>query len=139
MTDFSTLKHAEIVTFAISHQEDLGASGLTETEILAALQTGRAVLETRPHGFAVVELKKTAQEGKFIPHLWLLYIDRQLQGRGLGRRFVRELKATYATEYHMSLSCYGPRRRAFFGRLGFRIESKDGDHRRMTTNPDGHQ
>ena len=93
MADFSVMNEAEIAAFANSRQEEMGSSGLTEADILAALQTGRAVLEIRPHGFAVVELKEADQKGKFIPHLWLLYIDSEQQGRGLGQRFVRELKA----------------------------------------------
>jgi hypothetical protein len=52
----------------------------------------------------------------------------------MGRQFVRHLLKRYGVDYHMSLHCSGTRRRAFFGRLGFRIESRDGDMRCMTTN-----
>lgn len=131
--DFTTMTLAEIAAFVVDHQQEMGAHGITAEEVTAKVSTGRACLETRPFGFALVELT-TASDGKAIPHLWLLYVAPESRGRALGRRFVRELLAKHAADYHMSLWCEGPQRRAFFGRLGFRVEVRDGEMRRMTTN-----
>lgn len=131
--DFTSMSLAELATFIVEHQHEMGAHGITAEEVTAKLETGKASLETRPFGFALVELTPTSN-GRAIPHLWLLFISPESRGRSLGRRFVRDLLAQYATEYHMSLWCEGSRRRAFFGRLGFRVESREGEMRRMTTN-----
>jgi len=131
--DFTEMTLAEIANFVEEHQQEMGAHGNSADEVQAKVSTGKAVLETRTFGFALIELTPTS-DGKTIPHLWLLYVFPESRGRTLGRRFVRELLAKYATDFHMSLWCEGPRRRAFFGRLGFRVELREGEMRRMTTN-----
>lgn len=130
--DFTTLSDIELEQFAVLHQDALAISGLVQDDIVNAVAAGRATIERRPNGFAVIE-RQIAADGT-IPHLWLLFIAPELQGKGLGHRLMRELLRQHASVYHMSLYCYGVRRRAFFGRLGFRIESQDGEMRRMTTN-----
>ena len=130
--DFTTLTDAQLAQFAVAHQDGLDIDGLVEADIVTAVAAGRASLERRPYGFAIIEQRPAA--GGTIPHLWLLFVAPEHQGKGLGHRFARELLRQHATVYHMSLYCHGARRRAFFGRLGFRIESKDGEMRRMTTN-----
>jgi GNAT superfamily N-acetyltransferase len=130
--DFTTLTDAQLAQFAVAHQDALDIGGLVEADIVTAVAAGRASLELRPYGFAIIERRSAA--GGTIPHLWLLFVAPEHQGKGLWRRFMRELLHQHATVYHMSLYCHGARRRAFFGRLGFRIESQDGDMRRMTTN-----
>lgn len=131
--DFTTMTLADIAAFVAEHQQEMGAHGVTAEEVTTKVSTGMTGLETRPFGFALVELTR-ASDGKVIPHLWLLYVSPECRGRAFGRRFVRELLSQYATDYHMSLWCEGPRRRAFFGRLGFRVEVRDGEMRRMTSN-----
>lgn len=131
--DFTRLTASELVRFIIDHRDEMGAGGLTADDITNALTTGRAVLETRSYGFAIIELKP-ATDGKAMPHLWLLFVAAERRAQGIGRQFVRELLKRYEVDYHMSVHCSGARRRAFFGRLGFRIESRDGELRRMTTN-----
>jgi len=133
MIDFTQLSRLELAQFIVHHQAELDAGGIDEHDVLDALATGRAALETRPYGFAIVEQKPTTS-GKSMPHLWLVYIAAEHRSSRQGSKFVRELLVRYASDYHMSLYCYGSRRRAFFGRLGFRIESRDGEMRRMTTN-----
>ena len=130
--DFTTLTDAQLARFAVAHQDALDIGGLVEADIVTAVAAGRASLERRPYGFAIIEQRPAT--GGTIPHLWLLFVAPERQGKGLGHRFMRELLRQYATVYHMSLYCHGARRRAFFGRLGFRIESRDGEMRRMTTN-----
>lgn len=130
--DFTTLTDAQLAQFAVAHQDALDIGGLVDADIVTAVAAGRASLERRPYGFAIIEQRSAA--GGPIPHLWLLFVAPERQGKGLGHRFMRELLRQYATVYHMSLYCHGARRRAFFGRLGFRIESRDGEMRRMTTN-----
>ena len=136
--DYQHATDAEVDAFLTEHRQEMDADGLEPGDVLAALSAGRAVLERRAYGLAVIQLKKvsdprTGQNG-LIPHLWLLWIDPQTRGLGLGRRFVRELLKLHARGYHMSLVCNGARRRAFFGRLGFRVVQRDGECRTMTTN-----
>ena len=117
-----------LVAFVVEHQKEMGADGITAGELQEKLQSGAAVIEVWDDCFAVVELKGP------LPHLWLLYVASESRGRRLGSRFLRVLLKKYSSEYHMSLYCEGARRRAFFGRHGFRIESREGEMRRMTTN-----
>lgn len=130
--DFTAMTVDQVAAFAVAQQDELGIGGLEICDITTAIAEGRAALELRPYGFAVIELKATTAGGP-MPHLWLLCLAPQHRNQGQGRRFMRELLQLYAHEYHMSLWCHGARRRAFFGRLGFRIESRDGEMRRMTT------
>lgn len=130
--DFTTLTDTQLAQFAVAHQDALDIGGLVEADIVTAVAAGSASLERRTYGFAIIEQRPAT--GGTIPHLWLLFIAPEHQGKGLGHRFMRELLRQHATVYHMSLYCHGARRRAFFGRIGFRIESRDGDMRRMTTN-----
>ena len=131
--DYTTLTAAEIAAIAEARREEMGADGVTAGDVLEALESGKARIEVRSFGFGVVALKP-GLEGKLMPHLWLLYIDPAHRGRRLGNGLVRDMIRQYAKDYHMTVHCYGPRRRAFFGRLGFRVESRDGDLRCMTTN-----
>lgn len=135
MIDFTTLTTDELATFAVANQADMDADGITHAEIIERLAEGSAIFAARPFGFALLEQKSSPLDGKMIPHLWLLYVDPTARGKKTGHRFMRELLREFARDYHMSLYCHGPRRRAFFGRLGFRVESRDGEMRRMTTNP----
>jgi GNAT superfamily N-acetyltransferase len=135
LTNFSTFTDIEIAEFAVANQYEFGSNGETVDEILGRINDRSAVLEKRSYGFALIELKP-AGNGQQISHLWILYVAPERRGKRLGHRFVLELKRKYMKTHHMSLWCYGTRRRAFFGRLGFRIESRDGERRRMTTNPE---
>jgi hypothetical protein len=136
MTNFSNFTDIEVVDFAVAIQHEFGCDGLTTMEILDGLQAGSTALEKRPYGFCLINLKP-GHGGGNEPFLWLLYVNETLRGKRFGHRFVLELKAKYMTTHHMSLVCYGARRRAFFGRLGFRIESQTGELRIMTTKPVG--
>jgi GNAT superfamily N-acetyltransferase len=108
-------------------------SGVTAQEVVEKVNEGSAVFETRYYGFALVQLAPM-DGGKFRPHLWALYVNSEHRGKKLGHLFMRQLLRKFATDYHMTLGCNGAKRRAFFGRLGFRIENREGDYRRMTTN-----
>jgi len=129
--DFTTLTAGELALFAVAHQAELGVSGLIEADITEAIAAGRAILELRPYGFAIIE-QKAASNGLTIPHLWLLFVSPDRRGKGLGRSFMRDLLRQQSREYPMSLYCVGSRQCKFFGRLSFKIESQDGDMRRMT-------
>jgi GNAT superfamily N-acetyltransferase len=127
MPNYETMTVDDIDAFVVDHRDDFEC-GIEQHEIAAAVAAGRAVTEARTYGFAVV------QQGSAGPHLWFVYIDPSARGNGLGRRFVRELVQAHGADRHMTLQCYGPRRRAFFGSAGFRVESRDGEWRTMTTN-----
>lgn len=133
MPDFTQLTAAEVADFVETHGAEMDAPDVTSRDVLEALQAARAVLEVRPYGFALIQLQPTST-GSNIPFLWLLYVAPEHRGRGIGSKFVRELLRGYSSEYHMALYCYGAQRRRFFGRLGFVIESREGELRRMTTN-----
>ncbi|OAK55018.1 hypothetical protein A3K87_04255 [Variovorax paradoxus] len=132
MTDFQAMGHDEVGAFVEAHAAEIGGD-LTAAYVQAQLDSGSAVAELRPFGFAVIQQERTAQ-GQFIPHLLVLYVDPAERGRGVGHRFMRSLIGTYCKDYHMSLYCSGPARRRFYGRLGFVVESRDGETRLMTTN-----
>lgn len=136
MVDFTAFNHDEIAAFVVANQGDMDVDGFTIEEVTSALASGKAVMVARPFGFALIELKPGYEAGTMIPHLWAFFVSREIRKKGLGSRFMKELLRQYAKDHHMSLWCDGPRRRKFFGRFGFRIESKDGTMRRMTTNPD---
>ena len=123
----------QLASFAELNREELAADGITAADLLHAFESGRAVLEARVHAFAVVQLRDEP-DGDQAPHLWLLFVDPEHRGQGVGRELVREIVRKYSADRHMSLYCKGSVRRAFFGRLGFVVESRDGDMRRMTTN-----
>lgn len=129
--NYSDLTPEDADALVVKNRMDIGCEGLKPGEVLAALMSGAAVLERSPHGFAVVQIQT-------FPHLWVVYIDPASRGKGHGRQFVRDVVRKHAKTYHMSLSCHGARRRAFFGRIGFRVESREGEWRHMTTNDSPH-
>ena len=135
MIDFTALSPSDLASFFVSHQSELDAEGISEEYVMEMLRASKAVAELRPYGFALIQLQP-APGGKEMPHLWALYIDEQRRGSGLGLKFLREILKKYSRDYHMTLYCVGSRRRSFFGRAGFRVETRDGEMRRMTTNPD---
>ena len=132
MIDFAALSRLEIAEFLVAHQSELGIADLTAQKVVESLESGKAVLEARQYGFALIQ-QTPAADGT-IPHLWVLFIDNEQRESGLGSRFVRELLKKYSAKHHMSVWCEGSRRRRFFGRLGFVVESRFGEIRRMTTN-----
>jgi GNAT superfamily N-acetyltransferase len=132
MIDFAAMSRLEIAEFLVARQSELGIAELTTQKVIESLESGKAVLETRQYGFALIQ-QTPAADGT-IPHLWVLFIDNERRGSGLGSRFVRELLKKYSAKHHMSVWCEGSRRRRFFGRLGFVVESRFGEIRRMTTN-----
>lgn len=133
--DFMSMSIHDLDALAIQRAGELGAEGLEPGDVLRAIDEGRAIVERRPYGFAVVE-RTSAQGGCWVPHLWLLYVEPGQRSRGVGRTFVRELLKLHSQTHHMSLYCHGARRRKFFGSCGFVVESKQGEMRRMTTNKD---
>lgn len=132
--DFTMFSPDALAAFAESHRHELHAEGVTAADITNALAQGRAEIELRRYGFAVIEVTPGRAPGTQIPHLWLLYVNPSARGQGWGSRFVEELLEKYSTDYHMSLWCYGPKRVRFFERLGFVVGSRDGGMRHMTTN-----
>ena len=129
--NYTTLRAEQIAAYAESSCAEMEAD-VSAGDILDRLKNGKAVLEVRSFGFAVLKLKPGV-EGRLMPHLWLLYIDPSQRGLRNGHRFVQQLLSKYSRYYAMTVHCYGSRRRAFFGRLGFRIESREGQLRVMTT------
>jgi len=132
MTDFAAMSRREIAEFLVAHQSELGIADLTAQKVMESLESGKAVLETREYGFALIQ--QTPAADGMIPHLWALFIDNKRRESGLGSRFVREILKKYSARHHMSVWCEGSRRRRFFGRLGFVVEGRFGEVRRMTTN-----
>jgi GNAT superfamily N-acetyltransferase len=132
MIDFSAMSGGEIAEFLVTHQSELGIADLTTQKIIDSLESGTAVLETRHYGFALIQ--QTAAPDGMIPHLWALFVHDGQRGSGLGSRLVREILKKYSAQHPMSVWCEGSRRRRFFGRLGFVVESRHGEIRRMTTN-----
>lgn len=129
--NYTDMTPADIDALVVEHRDDIGCTGVEAGEVLAALTSGAAVVESCPQGFAIVQTSG-------FPHLWVLFIDPGSRGRGHGRTLVRQVLRKHAQAYHMSLICHGARRRAFFGRCGFRVETRDGEWRHMTTNESPH-
>jgi GNAT superfamily N-acetyltransferase len=132
MSGFEAMAHADIAAFVEAHAADLGAD-LTADYVHSALASGAAVIEAMPFGFAIVQLS-TGADASLIPHLLVFFVAPEKRGQKLGHFFMRELIGKYAKDNHMSLYCAGPARRRFYGRLGFVVESRDGEMRLMTTN-----
>ena len=132
MIDFTAMSTLEIAEFIVAHQSEMGIADLTTQKVIDSLESGKAVLETRQYGFALIQ-QSPAVDG-IILHLWALFVDNKQRGSGLGSRFVREILKKYSAKHHMSLWCEGSRRRRFFGRLGFVVNGRLGEARRMTTN-----
>jgi len=132
MPDYRHIDIEQLETLLIERQTELGIEDLEPGDITSRVADGSAVVEVTEHGVAVIQLERAS--GGAIPFLWMLYVDPEKRGRGVGAGFVRELLSKYSEDYHMSLKCYGSRRRAFFAKAGFRVESRDGEERRMTTN-----
>lgn len=133
--DFTTFTVEEIADFLVAHQDELDTEGATVMDVLEQVRLGRAALEVRPWGFALIQLAVATGTDERIPHLWVLYVAAGQRSKGRGTMFMRELLRKYSGYFHMTLNCGGPRRRKFFGRFGFRVENKTGEMRRMTTNP----
>jgi len=112
--DFTTLSNQQVIAFAIDHAKDFERA-------LSPDDFEQCVFEKRHYGFAVIQ----SMEGRRSPHLLLLYINVDSRDDKLGSRLLREVKAKYAEKYPMTLTCYGTGRGAFFGRVGFRIQSTD--------------
>jgi GNAT superfamily N-acetyltransferase len=100
-------------------------AGIEPGDVEADVMAGRAEIERRPYGVAIIQFNPH-------PHLWLLYLLPGHRGKGLGRAFVRELIHKHEHSHFMTVTCSGAARRRFFGRLGFRVESRSGDYRSMT-------
>ncbi|HSD37749.1 MAG TPA: hypothetical protein VLC92_09580 [Rhodocyclaceae bacterium] len=132
---FTTFTLEEIAEFLVAHEGELDMEGTTAEEVLERVRSGQSALEVRSWGFALIQLAIAKGVDERIPHLWVLYVAEGQRGKGRGAVFMRELLRKYSSYFHMSLYCHGPRRRKFFGRFGFRVESRDGEMRRMTTNP----
>ncbi len=82
MTDFTKLLNLEIAKYLVENQSELDASGLEEVEVIEKLTSGKAVLELRTFGFALIELKP-GYVG-LIPHLWVFFIASEYRGKGFG-------------------------------------------------------
>lgn len=130
----ATDEQIDRLLFEVRHE--MGADGIELRDVVSAVADGVAVIERRTYGVAVLRLKRITAPpiaAGVVPHLWLLYVLPEHRSRGSGRRFVRELLSKYETTHCMSLGCVGAARRRFFGRLGFRVQARDGEYREMST------
>lgn len=80
--DFTTLTDAQLAQFAVAHQDALDIGGLVEVDIVTAVAAGRASLERRSYGFAIIEQRPAT--GGTIPQLWLLFVAPRAPGQRLG-------------------------------------------------------
>lgn len=131
MKPFDQMSDAECDAFLWAHADELHML-FDSGELLASVANGTAVIERTPCALAVIDLK--AMPDGHSPHLRAIYVRPEMRGRKHGRRFVRALIRKHCDHYHMTLSCFGAKRREFFGRVGFRVERREGEWRYMTTN-----
>ncbi len=75
--------------------------------------TGDAIAVVRPHGGS-----------SDYPVLWLLWVDPNVRGKGVGRNFVARLRRNYETNLPMVLMCHGSQRERFFASCGFETTSR---------------
>jgi GNAT superfamily N-acetyltransferase len=130
MNDFTTMDVEGIDGFLAAHSWEFDMDYATG-RLPGAVASGLAWIECRPLAFAL--LLRMQRPAGVAPHLWALYVAPEARGRRIGADLVRELVRVYAGECPMTLSCYGARRRRYFGRLGFRVEGRDAEWRRMTS------
>ena len=130
MADFTRMSLDEIDRFLAPHAQELEIDYVAG-QLPGSVAAGIASIECRPLAFAVILIMQKP-EG-VAAHLLALYVAAEARGRRIGASLVRDLLHKHAHRYAMTLSCHGARRRRFFGRLGFRIESRDGEWRRMTS------
>lgn len=123
--NYQTMTDTEIAEFVEANIGDFGDYDVTAADILAK----QPHFERFEHGFAIVN-----NSGKYNVELWFLYVAPEHRGRRIGHHYVRELQRKHASEYYMSLHCH-KRLRPFYGSLGFRVEERNGDNRKMTDAP----
>src|SRR4051812_27579595 len=109
--DFTAATDADIAAFLVAHQHELDVDGISTDELMGKSAAGAIVIERElmGRGVAVVE-----PEGR--PnwcespgaYLWLLWINPEARGSGVGRRFVRALMKKHANVYLGRVRCHGP-------------------------------
>lgn len=124
--NFLSMSDDQIDELLVTRQEEIGASGIERGEILAAVASGKAVIERSDYGVAVVNPYRPLPDFKQ-PFLWLLYVEPECRGRGYGRKLVREILRKHADTHFMRLHAYGARRSKFFSRFGFRVVERDNE------------
>lgn len=124
--EFINMSDDEIDKLLVCQQAEMDASGLNRGDILAAVQSGKAVIERSSYGVAVINPLRTSPDFK-LPFLWLLYLPPDNRGQGHGRKFVRQILKKYADTHFMRLHAFGPRRSKFFSRFGFRVVERDNE------------
>lgn len=125
--DFSNLTESELLSFVLSHQAEMAVQGISAFDLKRRLLNGEARFVTRPEGFTLIQLPR----GKKQAHLWLLYVEPEARGRGVGSDMVRDFLSRHAGDQDLTVYCEGDQRETFFNRLGFAVERREGEVRCM--------
>ena len=126
IADYMQAPPSDLADVLAAHSDEFGGSDpVTAQGILARLDQGNAELVRFECGVALVQGVSRPNR-----HLWLLFVDPSARGRGLGRAYMREIIDRYADTHYMTLNC-SAKLRPFYGRLGFRVQSRTADFRTM--------
>jgi GNAT superfamily N-acetyltransferase len=119
--DFESMSDLEIAHFVQANIGEFGDYEITAQEILER----PIAIERWAHGFAII-----INPGTYDVGLWWMYVRKECRGKGLGRKYMKQILRKYGSEWRMTLHCH-KRLRPFYSSFGFRVYKRDGDSRRM--------
>lgn len=127
MTDFRTLPLDKLVEALCNHvgdfEDEATTKNLNQEWILEEVSQGKVVMEAEEHAIAAMRPEGwRIVDGNSV--MWLLYVARDVRGRGVGKAFVQRLRAKYEHQLPMVLICNGSTREAYFQSCGFRIKER---------------
>lgn len=132
--DFISAPNEEIINFTIQNVDEFDeveSDPDFSQNVLASLANGRAVIERRPYGYAVLHLGVFFGLRKMTV-LECFYVCSETREQGLGAQFLTELQQTYCNSHGMQLGCYKTWRKDYFSKAGFIVVNQEGNFFEMT-------
>jgi len=108
----------EIAVFTESVTHELHAN-ITADDIREELKDGAATIHRSDAGFYIMQPGLNQSS-----NLWVLYVDPDCRGGGVGRRLLKDAIDHYGNEYLITLSCHASLRQ-WYSRSGFYVNPYD--------------